>query len=246
LDKKMPRKFLKPSFLMGVFILGGTIGFPRALWAQSVQTFYSSFGKTHLAEEANPSARAAAMGSAFVGIADDASALFSNPAGLASLTWGSIGILSEFGWVNTFQETLLLGLPLGEGQGIGFSASYLGDGAIEGRDELGSLTSSYGANEWNGQAGWGMEIAPRLSFGAALRYSLQNISDSSYTALTPDFGVLFEPLEEWKLGLDYVLPVWGYSGTGLVSTLRAGASWNCILAPTTRNLATIGYDIDSD
>lgn len=86
------------------------------------QTTYPASSQTNSLDNNNEAARSAAMGSAFAGVADDASALFSNPAGLAFLRQGQLFLNSDLWLVGTFQETALVGLPVNGLGGFGFAA----------------------------------------------------------------------------------------------------------------------------
>ncbi len=165
---------------------------------------FSISGQTNAPENTNPSARAMALGSAFVGVADDASALFANPAGLAWLGKGEISANTNFWLVDTFQESLLLGLPLSpRWGGIGIAASYLDFGTFEGRDAAGSLAPNYGANLLYLKGGWGMEAVGHLAFGAGFEGIQSRLADSTYWDLALDAGILYQPLPGLRLGADF-------------------------------------------
>ncbi|HJT24508.1 MAG TPA: hypothetical protein VJ873_08010, partial [bacterium] len=83
------------------------------------QTIYSAASQSNSLGNVNDAARSAAMGSAFTGVADDASALLSNPAGLGFLRQGQLFLNSDFWLVGTFQETALAGIPADDLGGFG-------------------------------------------------------------------------------------------------------------------------------
>jgi len=179
------------------------------------------------------------MGSAFTGLADDASSLFSNPAGLATLRRSQITLCSDLGWAGNFEETAVVSLPLGMG-GLGFAGSYLSYGTLEGRDEAGSLAPNYGADRMVFQAGGGWKLAPGLFLGASLRGLREKLEEKTYSFLVPDLGAMVEPLKGLKIGLDYAHGGWGDAGIQLVSTLRSGLSWEDSLDSSSRFLITVG------
>ncbi len=218
--------------------------FPISLLAQSVQTTQTSFGQYNPLDHFTFSARGAALGSAYVGIADDSSALLFNPSGLSGLKWGELGIHGDFGWAGNFQQTILLGLPMNESTGVGFAATYFDAGTLEGRDEAGTLISSYGANRFVFQGGGGINLLKDFSVGASLRYSQQIIAGNAISYFSPDFGILFNLFREFKLGVDYLYAGWGTWSGPAVSTLRSGASWTENLDSSTRILVSLGDSLE--
>jgi hypothetical protein len=220
--------------------------FGHGLWAQVVQTSYATAGQFNLRDEMDLPPRTAAMGGAFVGVADDASALLFNPAGLSTLNKGEIKLLSDFGWVNTFQETALLGLPLGQWGGIGFAASYLTYGTLEGRDDSGNIAPTYNADAASLQAGWGLGLSDKLALGLALHETQQNLAGAGYSFFLIDVGFLARPLEGLRLGLDYAGAGWGSWNGQQVSTVKVGGSFGSDLDSSIHLLAAVGEDFQSD
>src|SRR5262245_22487638 len=69
-------------FSVPVLLLVMTLGANRPASAQTDEDHFQTFPFNF----SNPGARSSAMGGAFIGVADDASAAVTNPAGLTSLT----------------------------------------------------------------------------------------------------------------------------------------------------------------
>jgi hypothetical protein len=183
-------------------------------------------------DNAGAGARPIAMGSAFVGVADDPSALFWNPAGLGGLQNVDLALDHNAWLAGIVQETLVLGLPMGDLGGFGFSANYVNYGSLPGYDDSGAKTADYSADRYGFDAGWGKEILSGLSAGAALKGSAQVIDGSTYSDLSLDLGALWSPWRELRLGLDYSnlgTPVAGYP---LAADLRVGGSYRFELAKT--------------
>lgn len=207
--------------------------------AQTTQTFYSPAGQLNSLDINNLSARAAALGSAFTGLADDSSALFSNPAGLAWLTKGEITLNSHLGLADTLQETAVLGLATGKWGGFGLACSYLDYGTMEGRDNLGSLAPNYSANRWGLQEGWGVKILEPLSLGVALLYSRESVSGTGSSFFVPEAGLLWEPLKNLRCGLAYEYGGWSSIPGNLDSFLKVGASYLFRIDPSFQLLAAL-------
>src|SRR3954465_12158643 len=124
-------------------------------------------------DNASGSARAQAMGSASVALAGDASAVFTNPAGLAGVGVTELSAHHNAWLVDTWQESAVLGLPLGRGTGMAIFGNYVDYGNFEGRDASGNPTFPFKAYRLGGGFGWGREVAPGLSAGIAVKGSEQ-------------------------------------------------------------------------
>ncbi|MGH7738875.1 MAG: hypothetical protein ACREL1_01895, partial [bacterium] len=113
------------------------------------ETVYSPALSANPLDADNPFARPVALGSAFVGVADDGTALFSNPAGLARLPFSQVLSETDFWLVNSFQQTLLWAFPLAPRWGLGLAGRYLGFETMSGYDAAGTATEDYGAGRLN-------------------------------------------------------------------------------------------------
>lgn len=184
------------------------------------------------------------MGSAFTGVADDASALFSNPAGLGFLGQGELFLNSDLWLVGTFQETALAGIPAGGAGGFGLAAQYLDYGSMEGRDSLGSLTANYGANRLGFQAGWGYEILRHLSVGVGLSALQTTLAGTGYTSFSSNFGVLWKGPAGFRLGASYVNAAWISPGGSSEEAVNLGASYAWVLDRTNRLLVAAGGTLE--
>lgn len=183
--------------------------FRAPAWAD--ETVNPASSQANPLDNSNPFARASAMGSAFVGVADDASALLSNPAGLASLHRGELSLNSDFWLINTFQESALAGMPLAPGSGLGLAFHYLDYGTFEGRDELGSLTASYTASRLSGKAGIGFEVSHGFSLGLGLQVDSSTLAGINSSAFIGQMGLLWVSESGLRLGADV-------NGVGLASS----------------------------
>lgn len=170
-------------------------------------------------------ARALAMGSAFVGVADDPSALYWNPGGLSSLQHTEIELDNNFWLAGINQETAVLTLPLQELGVAAASINYVNYGSLPGYDANGAQTANYSANDYGFGLGWGREIAGGLSGGVTLNGNTQAVGSTNYSNLSLNLGALWHPWEDWSVGLAYDnlgTPVAGYAEAG---ALRGGASY---------------------
>jgi len=195
-------------------------------------------------EELDWTAREAALSGSAAGLSGGACDLFSNPAGLSEVgTWEG-AFHSRLGWVGTLQETLLGGVLLAPGAGVGFSGSYLGYGDLPGRDDLGDPTASYSADQWTGRLGAGLRLVPGLSLGAALRVTLRDWDGVAGTAWVPSLGVVLVPLRDTKAGLYYQGLGWG--DPMAISQVGGNFSWELSLGDPFRLLGALGGTIRSN
>ncbi|HUO57638.1 MAG TPA: tetratricopeptide repeat protein [bacterium] len=214
-----------------------------ALFAFQRAAASSLSSQTNPLDTTNAFARPCAMGSAFVGVADDASALFANPAGLSLLQRASLSANSNFWMADIFQETLLLGLPLGKAGGAGVAIGYLGYGTLEGRDEIGNSAPNYSAERWNVSASWGGELIPKVAFGFGFQTSQNSIQTTSFQDYGLNVGILARPAENFQLGAAI-----NHLGlTGGVSTawaINGGASYLFGLDSRQGFLAAVGGTVE--
>lgn len=121
-------------------------------------------------------ARALAMGSAFTAIADDASAIFFNPAGLAQIrnagvafAWRSMPLLDRK------QGYASIAIPLREDATIGLSWVYSGVGNIVERSSRGEAGDSLSFSESFMSLAFAKKFGRVLSVGGNLHYVHQSL-----------------------------------------------------------------------
>ena len=135
-------------------------------------------------------ARPMGMGSAYVAIADDPTAVYWNPAGLAAVTNTQVTAMHNE-WIQDFrQEFVGVGAKAGPGS-LGFSFSGFYADELERRDETGVLTGHFGFNDIAVTGAYGMPIAKGLDAGLALRYVREMIAGLDATAVTGDVGARY-------------------------------------------------------
>jgi hypothetical protein len=214
-----------------------------AFTAQAATTVNTVAGLANPLEKAGASARALGMGSAFVGVADDASALFWNPAGLSGLQGLELALHHNSALAGIIQESAVLGLPLGALGGLAVSLNYIGYGSLEGYDESGFATDPYSADRFGLGAGWGLQLLPGLSAGAGVKGTLQSVADASYSTVALDLGLLYA-LDGLRLGLSLInvgTPVAGYTQA---AAIRLGASYPLSLSQDYRALLAAAVSIE--
>lgn len=139
-------------------------------------------------------ARAIAMGGAFESIADDASAVYWNPAGITNvkrITW----TFAHTDWlVDTGHDFSALVMPLNSSSYLGLSinAMTIGD------EEITTESDPTGTGQfWNAQglaAGltYGRRMTDRFSLGATVKYVSERIWNESASAVAVDVGTYLD------------------------------------------------------
>jgi hypothetical protein len=231
------------SLARGFFLLSAWVFLLGA--AKAAETTYPASTQSNSLDNSSDFARSAAMGSALAPVADDASALLVNPAGLAFLDQGQLFLNSNFWLVGTFQETFLLGLPTADIGGLGVGGRYLNFGVFDGRDESGSLAGTYSADHLDLNLGWGMEVLKGISLGLGVNASQSDLAGTGYTSLSANLGVLWRSKDGIRLGASL-------ANAGLVSpggtgaAIHLGASYEARLDPTSRLLCVAGATLEPD
>lgn len=207
-----------------------------SLAGSAVAAVNSVAGLANPLDNAGASARALGMGSAYVGVADDSSALFWNPSGLGGLKNTELALHHNSWLAGIIQETLVLGLPMGGLGGFGVSGSYVNYGNLPGYDDNGAQVAEYSANRYGAALGWGKEVMPKVFAGASLKGAIQSVADATYSDVSLALGALWVPLPELRLGLAYSNLGTQVAGYSQAADLRAGGSYHWILSTTNQLL----------
>jgi len=130
-----------------------------------------------------PDSRAAGMGNTGVAVADNANAMFWNPAGLAFQTNTQVG-LTHANWLPEFDAGLfyeyLVGTYHVEGVGtFGGNVTYLNLGEIEIRNNEGVSQGTYRSYELAVGVSYGYRVSDRLGLGTSLRGIYSKLSPST-------------------------------------------------------------------
>ncbi len=133
----MRKKMIKAAILSSFILVLSCVGY-----ASDVGITAANFLKIGIG------ARATAMGGAFTGLADDATALYWNPAGLTQIEGRKFSATysSWFAGINRGYITYVLP-TLGGVTAVGFN--YVSMGEMEGRDEESNPTGNFGASNTN-------------------------------------------------------------------------------------------------
>jgi hypothetical protein len=130
----------------------------------------------------SPGARAAGMGEAFVGVADDATAAFWNPAGLAYQKGRELTLMHA-NWLPQFESDLFydFGAYRQSVEGIGtfgLNVTYLNLGKQYYTDETGpEILGEFSSYEYAISGTYGTLLAENWAVGLGLRFIRSNLSD---------------------------------------------------------------------
>jgi hypothetical protein len=195
---------------------------PAGLWAAADPLPGAGFAFPSIMESG--SARAIAMGSTYVGIAEGSAALLWNPAGLALLQDPEIALHHESGLVGSTQEIAVLGEPLGNGNGLGLSLNYEDNGTFDGHDSLGAGTGDYSARSYGASLGWGIRAPLGLSLGLAVKANRQELANTDLNSFAGDAGILWSRCPLLSVGAAYSNLGPSVDGQQLSQGFRAGVS----------------------
>ncbi|HMB71310.1 MAG TPA: PorV/PorQ family protein [bacterium] len=142
-------------------------------------------------------ARAVGMGEAFVAVADDASAIWWNPAGVARITmngesqvtlnhstWAADISHEFFGYAFTYAA-----LP----GAFAFSSTVLQMDPIAERTEYSpeGTGRNFDAGSFNLAATWARNLIDRFAFGVTVKYVHEGLADANADGVVVDFGTLY-------------------------------------------------------
>jgi hypothetical protein len=147
------------------------------------------------------SARAAALGGAFVSNTDDPNVIFYNPAGLKMLDGSPI----SFSFLKYLLDINLASITYStELENIGRVAAgikYVNYGTFTGADEFGNITGNYGAGEAAFILGYSNVIDKNFYYGVNAKFIYSSIADRSSSALALDLGLNYNvPEQEFSVG----------------------------------------------
>jgi len=150
-----------------------------------------------------PGARPAAIGGAYTAVANDASAVYWNAAGLSNLKSSEL-IVAHNIWFQDIQHSYVaFALPFGSSLSrypsnscLGFSATYLNAGSMENRDASGALTgNSFSADDMSVSVAYARNLAAftgtPLSAGITLKFIKQEIAQYSANSVACDIGMMY-------------------------------------------------------
>ena len=132
-------------------------------------------------------ARALGMGGAYTALADDANALYWNPAGLSKLEKREFTASHAEMFESTRLDFLAYAHPVGDGA-FAAGLTYLSQGKIDGRDSLGRQTAGYDASDAAVNLGYARKLEA-VDLGATIKYLRSHIGSTEAQGAAVDIGV---------------------------------------------------------
>jgi hypothetical protein len=144
-------------------------------------------------------ARSAGMGSAFTATADDPTAMYWNPAGLARMTERQIAA-AHAEWLSDLSFDFVGGAMPTRWGAIGANAVYLSQGDLKRTDATGADQGAFGAYD----AALGLSLARTLSArataGGTVKFVQQGIDDEKASGFALDMGYQYQHTARWAFG----------------------------------------------
>ncbi len=169
------------------FLISLTLSFALAggLLAPGGQAFAVSPGFAFL--KLGVGARAMGMGSAYVALADDPTALYWNPAGLAA-TEGAKVLVMHNEWIQDFrQEFAGISREVGKGAaGLGVSGFYTSE--MEKRDDVGNLIGHFGFNDFAVTGAYAHRLPRGGAGGIGVKFIREMIDQETASTVAFDLG----------------------------------------------------------
>jgi hypothetical protein len=178
-----------------------------ALSAEAINSKAGTAAYTFLKE--GTGAKAQALGGAFVGMADDATALYYNPAGLVALTQESQAYdellekplnptplnrftASYINYLLDFQYGFLGYIrDIDSATAVGISVAYQNYGSFTRLDREGTELGTFGASDFAFGLTYSKRFVPRFSMGISGKFIYEKIDTYSSNGLAADAGLMF-------------------------------------------------------
>lgn len=142
-------------------------------------------------------ARASGMGEAFTAVADDATSIYWNPAGLAAIEGVELNVThSEWLTDIRFEQISVVNEMFGGAAGLSFTGVYYG--SLDRRGEYPSFASdgTFSPYDIAVSAAYGRDVIPNLSAGISAKLIYEKIDFESATGWAVDAGIIHRSMIE--------------------------------------------------
>lgn len=173
-----PKTFLVVSFIASILAQNLHAGGP------------GSTGAVELKIPVGP--RAIAMGQAFVAVADDANAVYWNPAGLNQLGGSEITLQYDVFIETVRYQYLALATKLGKDASLGISGKLLNTGSENEIDALGNPTgNTFSESYMDIDLSGALRLNYYLDMGLTAKYISKSLAGASASSFAVDLGMLY-------------------------------------------------------
>ncbi|MBD3170665.1 MAG: PorV/PorQ family protein [candidate division Zixibacteria bacterium] len=138
------------------------------------------------------SARAMGMGGAFTAIADDASAVYYNPAGLSQLERSELNGLHVSLWEGVNYDCINFAVPTLDYGYFGVGVMRVGVDGIVRRDNNNVRRGEFGYHQEQFLLSYALHLSENLSFGLSGKFNSQSMDNLNATGLSSDIGIMFK------------------------------------------------------
>ncbi|HVP37169.1 MAG TPA: PorV/PorQ family protein [Terriglobales bacterium] len=135
-------------------------------------------------------ARASGMGGAFVGIADDATSIYWNTAGLSQLSQQEVIFVHQKWYQDVNFEYLGYSLPVASRHTLGLSITYLNLGDFQGYDASDNPISDFSAYGTVLGLAYSYKVSPSVSLGVGLKGIQEKLENEKAASFALDFGFI--------------------------------------------------------
>ncbi len=148
--------------------------------------------------------RSIGMGSAFVAVADDPSALYWNPAGITKIA-GAGFLVDHTQWIADVKYNFI-GLTYNLGTfgslGMSFTSSDIGDMKVTTIENPGGTGETFNASDASFSIAWAIQLTDNFSIGFSPKFIQQSIWKMSASAIAIDMGIQYvTPFDGMILGM---------------------------------------------
>ncbi len=176
-----------------------------------------------------PNARAVGMGEAYTALADDATALTWNPAGLSRLSQWSAHAMYHRYIENVSFHYLAAGHKVQDLGGVAAHFLLMDSGEMyktteDSSGNLAQMNTTFWVSSWSAAVGWGQELSGGLRVGAAAKWIQQEIDRVSTSGFAVDMGVQHDNFSGLRIGAVMQNLGLGLGGKALPLTIRMGAA----------------------
>ncbi len=142
-------------------------------------------------------ARASGMGEAFTAVADDATSIYWNPAGMASAEGVELNVTHSEWLVDIrFEQVSVVNEMFGGAVGFSFTGLYYGEMDRYGAAPTLTPDGTFAPYDLALSCGYAMDVLPNISVGAAAKVIYEKIDFESATSWALDLGITHRSMIE--------------------------------------------------
>jgi len=135
-------------------------------------------------------ARAAGMGEAYVAVAQDPTATYWNPAGIANALGDEVHATHNE-WISDVRYEYLAAVHGMKGHALGAHVALLHMGELEGRDTSGNFTGGFRAYDMSAGVTYARRVARPIEIGVTAKVLYEKIEEENATGFAGDVGVRY-------------------------------------------------------